>query len=40
MAVGRYGKAEEIASFIAYLPGLEAAHINGTSLMIDGGFAA
>ena len=40
MAVGRYGKVEEIASFVAYLAGPEAAYITGASLTIDGGFAA
>eukprot|EP01030_Chromulinospumella_sphaerica_P005405 gene5405-5283_t len=29
MAVGRYGKAEEIASFVAYLVGPEAGYITG-----------
>jgi 3-oxoacyl-[acyl-carrier protein] reductase len=40
MAVGRYGKAEEIASFVAYLAGPEAGYITGASLTIDGGFGA
>lgn len=40
MAVGRYGHAEEIAGFAAYLAGPEAAFITGASLTIDGGFAA
>lgn len=40
MAVGRYGKAEEIAGFVAYLAGPEAAYITGASLTIDGGFSA
>jgi 3-oxoacyl-[acyl-carrier protein] reductase len=40
MPVGRYGKDEEIASFVAYLAGPEAAYITGASLTIDGGFAA
>ncbi|WP_247256121.1 3-oxoacyl-ACP reductase family protein [Pseudomonas moorei] len=40
MAVGRYGKAEEIASFVAYLVGPEAGYITGASLTIDGGFGA
>lgn len=40
MAVGRYGKADEIASFVAYLAGPEAGYITGASLMIDGGFSA
>ena len=40
IAVGRYGKAEEIASFVAYLAGPEAGYITGASLTIDGGFGA
>ncbi|WP_025128747.1 3-oxoacyl-ACP reductase family protein [Pseudomonas sp. PH1b] len=40
MAVGRYGKVEEIASFVAYLAGPEAAYITGANLSIDGGFSA
>lgn len=40
MAIGRYGKDEEIASFVAYLSGPEAGYITGASLMIDGGFSA
>jgi 3-oxoacyl-[acyl-carrier protein] reductase len=40
IAVGRYGKAEEIASFVAYLAGPEASYITGASLTIDGSFGA
>ncbi|MET1078010.1 MAG: 3-oxoacyl-ACP reductase family protein [Pseudomonas sp.] len=40
MAVGRYGRVEEIAAFVAFLAGPEAAYITGASLTIDGGFAA
>lgn len=40
MALPRYGKSEEIASFVAYLAGPEAAFITGASLTIDGGFSA
>lgn len=40
MAVGRYGQAEEIAAFVAFLAGPEAGYITGASLTIDGGFAA
>ena len=40
MAVNRYGKAEEIAGFVAYLASPEAAYITGASLTIDGGFSA
>jgi len=40
IAVQRYGKADEIASLVAYLAGPEAAYITGASLKIDGGFTA
>ncbi|MBN6716534.1 3-oxoacyl-ACP reductase family protein [Pseudomonas capsici] len=40
MAIPRYGKSEEIASFVAYLAGPEAGYITGASLSIDGGFGA
>ena len=40
MAVGRYGQASEIAGFVSYLAGQEAAYITGASLTIDGGFGA
>ncbi|QXI39874.1 3-oxoacyl-ACP reductase family protein [Pseudomonas xantholysinigenes] len=40
MAIGRYGKVEEIASFVAYLAGPESGYITGASLTADGGFAA
>ncbi len=40
MAISRYGKDEEIASFVAYLAGPEAGYITGASLSIDGGFSA
>ncbi|MBT2294047.1 3-oxoacyl-ACP reductase family protein [Pseudomonas fluorescens] len=40
MAVGRYGTVDEIASFVAYLAGPQAAYITGASLTIDGGFGA
>ncbi|WP_410211087.1 3-oxoacyl-ACP reductase family protein [Aquirhabdus sp.] len=40
MPIGRYGKDEEIAGFVAYLASPEAAYITGASLTIDGGFAA
>jgi len=40
MALPRYGHADEIASFVAYLAGPEAGYITGANLMIDGGFAA
>ena len=40
MAIPRYGRAEEIAAFVAYLAGPEAGYVTGASLTIDGGFAA
>ena len=40
MALPRYGTAEEIAGFVAYLASPEAAYITGANLMIDGGFSA
>lgn len=40
MASGRYGKVEEVAGFVSYLAGPEAAYITGASLLIDGGFSA
>lgn len=40
MALPRYGRAEEIASFVAYLAGPESGYITGANLMVDGGFAA
>lgn len=40
MALGRYGTSEEIASFVAYLAGPEAAYVTGASLTVDGGFGA
>lgn len=40
MAINRYGQAEEIASFVAYLAGPEAGYITGASLAVDGGFSA
>jgi 3-oxoacyl-[acyl-carrier protein] reductase len=39
-ALPRYGTAEEIASFVAYLAGPESGYITGANLMIDGGFSA
>jgi len=40
MAVGRYGRPEEIASAVAYLASPEAAFITGAELLADGGFTA
>jgi 3-oxoacyl-[acyl-carrier protein] reductase len=38
LPIGRYGTVDEVASFVAYLAGPEAAYITGASLNIDGGF--
>lgn len=40
MAVGRYGRAEEIAGAVAYLASPDAAFITGAELLADGGFTA
>jgi 3-oxoacyl-[acyl-carrier protein] reductase len=40
MALPRYAHADEIAGMVSYLAGPEADFITGTSLTIDGGFAA
>ncbi|WP_193165326.1 3-oxoacyl-ACP reductase family protein [Microbulbifer hainanensis] len=40
MALPRFGTVDEIAGFVAYLAGPEAAYITGASLTIDGGFTA
>ena len=40
MAIGRYGRADEIPSFVAYLAGPESGYITGASLTADGGFSA
>ena len=39
-SVGRFGKAEEIASAVAFLANPEAAFINGENLTVDGGWNA
>jgi len=39
-ALGRYGKPEEVAAAVAFLPSPAAAYITGTTLNVDGGFAA
>jgi 3-oxoacyl-[acyl-carrier protein] reductase len=40
IAVGRYGKAEEIAGLVAYLASPEAAFVTGAEIVADGGFTA
>lgn len=39
IALGRYGKAEEIANLAAFLASDEASLITGTTIDIDGGFS-
>jgi len=36
-ALGRYGKAEEVAALVAFVAGPEAAYITGANLTVDGG---
>jgi 3-oxoacyl-[acyl-carrier protein] reductase len=40
IAVGRYGKADEIAALVSFLAGPEAAYITGAQIRIDGGATA
>ena len=40
MSVGRFGRAEEIASAVAFLASPDSAFINGESLTVDGGWNA
>jgi len=40
MAIGRHGRADEVAGMVAYLVGPEAGMVTGGSLNIDGGFGA
>ncbi len=40
MASDRYGTTAEVAAFVSYLAGPDAAYITGASLNIDGGFTA
>ncbi|WP_063126255.1 SDR family oxidoreductase [Nocardia fusca] len=40
MALDRYGTTAEVAAFVSYLAGPDAAYITGSSLNIDGGFTA
>ena len=40
IALQRYARPEEIASFVAYLASPEAGYITGASLLADGGYAA
>ncbi|MCO5996938.1 SDR family oxidoreductase [Actinoallomurus rhizosphaericola] len=40
LALPRIGTPEEVSALVSYLAGPEAAFVTGTSLTIDGGFAA
>ena len=40
IALGRYGRDNEVAAMISYLASPEAAFVTGASLKIDGGFTA
>jgi 3-oxoacyl-[acyl-carrier protein] reductase len=39
-ALGRYGTGDEIAATVAHLASDEAGYITGTTILVDGGFAA
>jgi len=40
LALGRYGKADEVASAVSFLASPEASFITGISLDVDGGYSA
>jgi 3-oxoacyl-[acyl-carrier protein] reductase len=40
LALERFGHVEEVAAFVSYLSGPDAAFITGANLNIDGGFSA
>ena len=38
--IGRLGKPEEVANVVMFLASDEASFINGTSVLVDGGYTA
>ena len=40
LAVGHYGKPQDIADMVAFVAGPNASYITGATLNIDGGFTA
>lgn len=40
IALGRYGRGDEVAAMVSYIASPAAAFVTGASLKIDGGFAA
>jgi 3-oxoacyl-[acyl-carrier protein] reductase len=40
IALGHYGQAQDIAGMVAFLAGPGGRHVTGSSILVDGGFAA